>query len=336
MSTNKRKSEHIDIILQDEASDRKKYYFDEIKLIHRALPEIDFNDIDTSTEFLGKKLSFPLIISSMTGGSGMDLLSINRNLAEAAEATGIGMAVGSQRIIFEDSLAEESFKLRPFAPNALLFSNLGAVQLNYSFTVEHCQKAVDLLEADALYLHLNPLQEAIQPEGNTNFLKLADKISKVVQELSVPVIIKEVGAGISLADAKLLYQAGIKYIDVAGSGGTSWSRIENHRSSTGDIGLLFQDWGIPAPLALQQLSSKYPDINLISSGGLRSGIDIAKSSILGAKLAAMANPFLKPAMESKEAVIKLIEQIKKEFQLAMFVLGQDNVLNLQQNLELLA
>ena len=325
---NSRKIEHIDIVSRDKEVDRRKDYFGEIRLTHRALPEVDLAKIDTSTTFLGKKLSFPLLISCMTGGDHDEVRTINFNLAKAAEATGVAMGVGSQRIMFTNPAARKSFELRPFAPNALLFANLGAAQLNYGFTLDQCRDAVATLQADALCLHLNPLQEAVQPEGDTNFAGLAERIGQVAQNLGKPVIVKEIGAGISLADARILVRQGISIIDVAGSGGTSWSRVEHHRRGGGsgdEIGLAFQDWGIPTPRALMNLKPLRDRVTLIASGGIRSGIDMAKGLVLGASLCGIAAPFLKPAMESHEAVIALIERLLREFRTAMFLLGVPSV-----------
>jgi isopentenyl-diphosphate delta-isomerase len=319
----KRKVDHVKIVAQKDEMDRRKFYFDEIRLTHRALPEIDLKAIDPSVEFMGKKLSFPLLISSMTGGSGGQLSAINRNLAEAAEVEGVAMGVGSQRILFSESSARASFDLRRVAPSALLFANLGAVQLNYGMTLEQVRLAIEVLQADALCLHLNPLQEVIQPGGDTDFSNLCKKIGETVNGAGVPVIVKEVGAGISKADAERLIQAGVKVIDVAGAGGTSWSRIESARCADPSLGELFQDWGIPTPLVLKQLSPL--GVTLIASGGIRTGIDMAKAMILGASLCGVARPFLNPAMESAEAVRKVIQRLKREFVTAMFLLGADRV-----------
>ncbi len=329
----KRKTEHVQLVAKKDEMDRRKFYFDEIRLTHRALPEIDLKAIDPSVEFMGKTLSFPLLISSMTGGSGAQLKTINRNLAEAAEAEGVAMGVGSQRILFSDPDAKASFDLRDVAPTALLFANLGAVQLNYGMTVDQIRSAIDVLKADALILHLNPLQEAVQPGGDTNFSNVRKKIGEIVQGLEVPVIVKEVGAGISRADAELLIKAGVKTIDVAGAGGTSWSRIESARCEDPSLGELFQDWGIPTPLALQQLAPL--GVTLIASGGIRTGIDMAKAMVLGASLCGMARPFLNPAMESAEAVRKVIQRIKREFTTAMFLLGADRVEKIKGREELI-
>ncbi len=329
--TNDRKIEHIQAILNDPETDRCGRYFDSIYLTHRALPEIDLNAIDPSLEVLGRRLSFPLLISSMTGGDHQLIRRINKNLAIAAEATGVALAVGSQRVMHTHADARASFQLREFAPNSLLVSNLGAVQLNYGFGLDECQAAVDQLQADALYLHLNPLQEAVQPEGDTNFSGLSQRISELVQGLSVPVWLKEVGAGLSPQDIALGYASGVRYFDIAGSGGTSWSRIEHHRSEQDTLGLRFQDWGLPTPLALRQASEWSDRATLIASGGVRDGLDMVKSVILGASFCGLAAPFLRPAMESADAVIEEIERLRREFVTAMFLLGVPSLKQLKGN-----
>jgi isopentenyl-diphosphate Delta-isomerase len=337
--TSERKIQHIRIIERDADADRRKYYFDDIQLTHRALPEIALDDVDPSVTFMGKRLRFPLLISSMTGGEHDLIRAVNENLARAAEATGVAMGVGSQRVMFTHPPARASFALREWAPTTLLLSNLGAVQLNYGFTPEMCREAVDVVGADALYLHLNPLQEAVQPEGNTNFVGLAQRIGEAVTTLDHPVVIKEVGAGISPEDARLLVDAGVRYIDVAGTGGLSWSRIEDHRQAeqngTVGLGIRFQDWGIPTPLALQLLAPFRDRVTLIASGGIRSGIDMVKATILGASLCGLASPFLKPAMESADRVIEEIERLNREFRTAMFLLGARTVDDLFDHGELI-
>lgn len=343
-STNDRKIQHIRIIESDRDADRNKHYFDGIRLRHRALPELALDEVDPSIEFMGRKLSFPLLISSMTGGDHELVRTVNRNLAKAAEETGVAMGVGSQRVMFDNPAARASFEIRAYAPRALLFANLGAVQLNYGFGVRECREAVAAVGADALVLHVNPLQEAVQPEGNTRFSGLADRISEVTGQLDCPVVVKEVGAGISVPDVELLIRAGVRYVDVAGTGGTSWSRIEHHRSrpapgeaarpgepSDETLGLVFQDWGIPTPLALQLLGPYRDRVTLIASGGVRTGIDMAKGMILGASLCGLASPFLKPAMDSSEAVIRVIHRLGREFRTAMFLLGAKDVKSLIGN-----
>lgn len=319
--TNSRKIEHIQAILDDPLTDRNARHFDAIQLTHRALPQLNLSEVDSSCEFLGKKLSFPLLISSMTGGDHELVRRINTNLAIAAEQTGVALAVGSQRVMFTDPAARASFDLRQHAPSALLFANVGAVQLNYGFGLEQCQQAVNQLGADGLYLHLNPLQEAVQPEGDTDFADLTARIGQVVEALSVPVLLKEVGSGLSVADIELGLSAGVRYFDIAGTGGTSWSRIEHHRREQDELGLKFQDWGLPTPLALRQAAALSDRATLVASGGLRDGIDMAKSVILGASLCGLAAPFLAPAMESAEAVVEVIERLRREYRTAMFLLG---------------
>lgn len=330
--TNERKIEHIRAIERDPDTDRNGRWFDRILLTHRALPELALDQIDPSTEFLGKRLSFPLLISSMTGGDHALVRTINTNLAIAAERCQVAMAVGSQRVMFTHPAAEASFALRQHAPNALLIGNVGAVQLNYGFTLEHCRRAVEVLDADALYFHLNPLQEAVQPEGDTDFRGVAARIGAISRELGVPVLLKEVGSGLSPADIALGLEQGITHFDLAGSGGTSWSRIEHHRRHDSDgLGLRFQDWGLPTPLALQQAEPFLDRATLIASGGLRDGIDMVKSVILGASLCGMAAPLLQPAMQSADAVVAVIERLRREFITAMFLLGTPDLPALFRN-----
>jgi isopentenyl-diphosphate delta-isomerase len=338
-STNDRKVEHIRILQEDAKTDRQGTAFDQIRLRHRALPEINLDDVDSSVHFLGKKLSFPLLISSMTGGHHGDLRTINRNLAEAAERCQVAMGVGSQRVMFTNPQAASSFKLRELAPTALLFANLGAVQLNKGFDLIECDQAVNILEADGLFLHLNPLQEAIQPEGDTCFAGLAERIGHIVKHQNAPVIVKEIGCGHSFPDAELLAAQGVKFLDVAGTGGTSWSRIEHHRRQAhrdDGLGLLFQDWGTPTPEALRHLAPmREMGVTLIASGGVRNALDMIKSIILGASLAGMAKPFLEPAMESADAVVREVENLRHAFRTAMFLLGAPTLRELHENEDLI-
>ena len=334
MTINQRKEEHIQHILSQPDAYRNDNYFDKIKLINRALPEINLTDIDISTNFLGKKLSFPLIISPMTGGASKALESINQNIAKAAQATGVAMSVGSQRIMIENTQAEKSFDLREYAPSIPLIANLGAVQLNYGFKKEDCMQAINIMKAEALYLHLNPLQEALQKEGNTNFSGLIDKIQTMSATLKVPIIIKEIGCGISVQDAQMLKQAGIKYIDVAGRGGTSFAYIEGLRSQN-SIGETFKDFGIPTAKAVFDIARHIDNVGLIASGGIQNGLDMVKAIILGADLCAIAKPLLEAAVKSESAIIDKILQLQKEFQVAMFVLGQSNFKDLKGNLQLI-
>ena len=270
----------------------------------------------------------------MTGGAANNLGKINRHLAEAAEICQVPMAVGSQRAMILDDAAQQSFALRQYAPNVPLVANLGAVQLNYGFGVDEARRAIDVLQADALYLHLNPLQEVIQPEGDTNFANLADKIHQLSQQIDVPIILKEVGAGLSPKDIELGLQAGITHFDLAGRGGTSWSRIEAHRADN-PLGFIFQDWGLTTVEALQLCRPYQPNAYFIASGGIRNGIDMVKAVIMGGHLCGIAAPLLAPALESTDKVVHTIEQFKQEFVTAQFLLGIDQVEALHLNNALL-
>ena len=335
MTTPQRKIEHIHHILSDAEIDRSGKYFDQIQLIHRALPEINMEDVSLRHIFLGKEVEMPLLISSMTGGEDPILMEINQNLAKAAQQQGVALGVGSQRVAIESKKARESFLLRSYAPTIPLLANMGAVQLNRGFGLEEAQVMVDMLEADALILHLNPLQEAIQPEGDRCFKGLADRMHQLVSRLPVPVIVKEVGCGFSADDLRLLNEVGVKWIDTAGKGGTSWSRVEAHRGSW-DLGLAFQDWGMSTPQVLKLAKACCPDIHLIASGGIRSAQDMIKALILGAQMAALAKPFLSPAMQSQDAVVQVIENLKREFKVGMFLLGQTQISKLIGNELLIA
>lgn len=337
-ATNQRKHAHLRTFARDPQVERGKHYFDAIRLTHRALPELALAEVDPTAEFLGQRLSFPLLISSMTGGSEQIFRTINRNLALAAEAEGVALGVGSQRVMFSEPASVKSFELRQLAPSVPLLANLGAVQLNCGFGLNECRAAIDVLKADALILHLNPLQEAIQLEGDTNFRGLAGKLGVLARKLHTPVIVKEVGAGLSLADAQLLVKHGIRWLDVAGAGGTSWSRVEHHsRIAAGDdLGLVFQDWGLPTPQALAALHPLRKQVKLIASGGIRNGLDMAKAIVLGAHLCGVAAPFLQPAQESAAAVRAVIQRFRREFTTALFLLGCPTVAAARGNVRLLA
>jgi isopentenyl-diphosphate delta-isomerase len=323
-----RKLDHVRINLEEEVQARgittgfENYYF-----VHQALPEISLDQVSLATSFLGKSLRTPLVISSMTGGAD-GLALINRHLAQAAQATGIAMGVGSQRAAIEDPSLAHTYQVRQVAPDILLLANLGAVQLNYGYGVEECRRAVDMIEADALILHLNPLQEALQAGGNTNFSGLLSRIEQLCRTLPVPVVVKEVGWGISEEVARQLAAAGVDAIDVAGAGGTSWSEVERHRASAESLARIaanFADWGIPTAESLQMVRRAAPDLLLIASGGLRSGLDAAKAIALGADAVAVASPFLKAAIVSVETVVERIEEISQTLRIAMFCIGAANL-----------
>ncbi|NCD33465.1 MAG: type 2 isopentenyl-diphosphate Delta-isomerase [Spartobacteria bacterium] len=335
--TNQRKLEHIHIAANHAGVDRERRFFDAIHLRHRALPEINLKDVSTECRWLGRDLRFPLIISAITGGHHEITRKINHNLAVAAQQTGVAMCVGSQRVMFTHPEAAKSFSLRAWAPDVPLLANLGAVQLNYGFGLPECLTAIECMQADGLCFHLNPLQEAIQHEGDVNFAGLLDKIGELIPQLPVSVIIKEVGHGLDRRDVEQLSKSGIRYFDVAGTGGTSWSIIEGQRggrAETAALGECFSDWGTPTPQALRALSG-IPDVTLIASGGIRSGIDMCKAMVLGASLCGIAGPLLKPAMQSSEAVVRIIEKYRRAFQTAMFLTGNDRLDQLIGNTSLL-
>jgi isopentenyl-diphosphate delta-isomerase len=317
-----RKAEHIRLALEQRMQ-LGVNYFDEYHFEHAALPEIDFDDIDIGVDFLGRRLAAPLLVSSMTGGTEAAGL-INRNLAAGAERTGIAVGVGSQRKALEDPAKADTFKVREVAPSVPLLANLGAVQLNYGLGARECLQAVEMIGADALILHLNPLQEAIQPEGQRNFAGLLPKIGEVVRALPVPIVVKEIGCGISAATARALAGQGIRIIDTAGVGGTSWARIEAERAGDLDLGEVFAGWGIPTPLSIREVRS-VGGLTVIASGGLRNGIDVAKALALGADLAGMAYPFLQAATESPERVVDKVQRIVLELKICMFCLGVKSV-----------
>jgi len=325
--TAQRKSDHIRVNLEEDVGSGLSTGLEHLRFEHNALPELDLHAVDTRLSFLGRQLRAPLLISSMTGGTA-EAGRINRNLAEAAQETGVGMGLGSQRAAIEDPALAETFNIRDFAPDVLLFANLGAVQLNYGYGPAEAQRAADMVRADALVLHLNPLQEALQPEGDVNFNGLLLKIEKICRGLTVPVVVKEVGWGISPSVARRLVGAGVAAIDVAGAGGTSWSQVEMHRAQDpkqAAIAAAFVDWGIPTAQALVDLRRAMPEVPLIASGGLRGGIDLAKALALGAKIGAMAGPFLRAAVESTEDVIELIERTVNELRIAMFATGSSDL-----------
>ncbi len=260
----------------------------------------------------------------MTGGT-EEAGKINARLAEAAQETGIVMGVGSQRAAIEDPAQIPTFKIcRDVAPDILLFANLGAVQLNYGYGIDECRRAVEMIEADALILHLNPLQEAVQAGGDTNFAGLAKKIEEICKKSEVPIIAKEVGWGISERTAKLLANCGVDAIDVAGAGGTSWSQVEMHRAPdefTRELAATFKDWGIPTAISILNVKKAAPEMTIFASGGLKNGLDIAKSIALGATLGGMTGLFLESAMISTETVVDVIELTKRQIEVVFFTAG---------------
>ena len=322
----KRKKGHIDVCMHEDVSYHKTAGFERYELMHSALPEIDFAKISTDVTFLDKTLRLPLIISGMTGGPKLSE-QINANLAKAAEQFKVAMGVGSQRVAIEEG-QQSSFEVRQYFSGPLL-SNLGAVQLNYGFGVEECTKAVESISADALFFHLNSMQEIIQ-QGNTDWSGITDKIAAVCKGLKYPVLVKEVGFGISKDVGLRLKKAGVHGIDVAGAGGTSWTAVESYLAQEpfASLGHLFWDWGIPTAKALEM--NKDLGIKIIAGGGVRTGLDIAKAIALGADYVSMAGPLLKPAMQSPEAVVETLERLHLELRTAMFGVGVKDIASLKK------
>ena len=330
-----RKLDHLDICLEKEVQARRATTgFEETYLLHRALPEINLNQINLSTIVFNHNFSAPIIVEAMTGG--IDKATrINSVIATAVEKLGLGMGVGSQRAAIEYPKLEYTFKVaRKRAPNAFVLANLGGAQLIKECGIKEAKNAVKMLEADALAIHLNPLQEAVQPEGDTNYKGLMKKIESLVSALDIPVIVKETGAGISAEDAEKLEKSGVAGIDVAGLGGTSWAAVEYYRSKRSgnghhNLGEVFWDWGIPTVASLIETVQRVR-VPVIASGGLRSGIDVAKALALEASLTGMACPILDPAIHGAEEDEKKLKQIIDELRTTMFLVGADSVQKLKR------
>ncbi len=321
--TQNRKADHIRICLDEDVQFRQTTGFERYRFTHCCLPELDRDEIDLTTTFLGKTLRSPLLISSMTGGT-EQARQINSRLATVAQQFGIAMGVGSQRVAIENPDVVPTFDVRAIAPDILLLANLGAVQLNYTYGLSECQRVVDWLQADALVLHINPLQECVQTKGDTNFRDLLPKIQALCKALPVPVIAKEVGNGISSAMAARLLEVGVSAIDVAGAGGTSWALVESERARDAKqrrLGATFANWGIPTAECVTQVRQVAPHAPLIASGGLRNGLDAAVAIALGADLAGMAYPFLKAASTSEDALVELVEILNAELTTVLFCTG---------------
>ncbi len=332
----KRKTDHIQICLEENVQARHVTTgLEDIYLIHRALPEIDRSKINLSTVVLNHKFSAPLIVEAMTGGT-PKATEINIAIAQAVEQLGLGMGVGSQRPAAENTKLESSFKIvREKAPTAFLIANIGGPQIAKKNGVNDAEKAVKMINANALAIHLNPLQEAIQPEGETNYKGVLNKIKEIAEALDVPVIVKETGAGISAEEAKKLENMGVDAVDVAGAGGTSWAAVEYHRAKKlrdeyrQRLGETFWDWGIPTAVSIIEVTQSV-HLTVIASGGVRSGIDIAKALALGANLTGLALPILRPAVKGSEEVKKQLQLIVEELKNTMFLIGADSVQKLKK------
>lgn len=333
LETQRRKADHIRVCLEQDVQCRAiTTGLENYRFQHCCLPELDWADLDLSTPFLGKSLGAPLLISSMTGGTEQARL-INMRLAIAAQTAGLAMGVGSQRVAVESPAVMETFAIRRYAPDCLLFANLGAVQLNYGYGLAECQRVVDALEADALILHLNVLQESVQTQGDRNFKGLFDKIAALCDRLPVPVIAKEVGNGISAPMAQRLMAAGVAAIDVAGAGGTSWAKVEGGRATDlrqRRLGQTFADWGVPTADCIQHIRAIAPAVPLIASGGIRNGLEAAKAIALGADLVGLAHPFLMAANDSQESVDLLVTCLLEELRTVLLCTGHGNWAALRQ------
>jgi isopentenyl-diphosphate delta-isomerase len=334
-----RKIEHVSVALGQDVAVPQRASWNDIRLVHQALPEVDLDEVDTSVNFLGHTLRYPIFISSLTGGH-PDVTNINRNLARAAEQYGLALGVGSQRAAIVNPEVVPSYAVtRDSAPNAFLIANIGAPQLipqtrHPAFTLEQVQRAIDMIGANALAVHMNSLQEAAQPEGDRRAVGEAPSLKRLTEQIRVPVIAKETGAGVCREQALLLRSCGVSAIDVGGAGGSSMSAMEAARSrSHGDertmtIGLLYRDWGIATPIAV--VEAGVAQLPLISTGGVRNGLDVARALSLGATLAGMGFPFLKAASESYEKVCELLETVVAELKVAMQLSGATSIEQLRQ------
>ena len=320
----RRKADHIRIALEEDVGfGGLTTGLERYRLVHQALPELDLDDVDTRTEILGRRVAAPIVISCMTGGVERGA-EINRRLAGAAQAAGVAMGVGSQRAALDDPSRAESFRVRELAPDVPLMANLGVSQLREPDAPARCRRAVDMIGADALVLHANPLQEALQPEGTPRFAGLLELIGEVTATVGVPVLVKEVGWGIAEGIARALADAGVAGIDVAGAGGTSWSEVERHRMPDPvmrRVAATFREWGIPTAESVVACRRGFPDGLLIASGGLRSGLDAAKCIALGADAAALAAPFLRAAVEGEGATADELRRVLTELRIAMMCVG---------------
>ena len=333
--TSSRKKDHVLLTVNRDVAFRgKSTGFEHWEFVHNALPEINFSDISTETMFLSKRLSFPFMISCMTGGYA-DAKRINKNLAEVCEEHGVAMGVGSQRQALEDTTYHSSFSVaREAAPTIPIIGNIGAAEVAKLADASPVQRLADLIRADAFAVHLNPLQEFLQPEGNANFRGVLRGIETLVRGLSIPVIVKEIGAGISKDVAQRLISAGVGIIDVAGAGGTSWAGVEILRRKERHVNDLFWDWGIPTSEALRQVASlktSSPGLSLIASGGMTNGLEAAKAFALGADMIAAARPMLQVLMASgKKGLSGCLDRWMNEFKGTMFLVGAPSLKRLRE------
>ena len=331
--TPERKESHVDVCLnQPVASDRLSTGLERWRFEHAGLPEMALEDVVPSTSVFGKSVAAPLFVAPMTGGT-EKTAEIVRNLAIAADEMNLAMAVGSQRAAVEDGTRAKFFEVRRYAPKIPLFANVGAVQLNYGYGPDQFQRAVDMIGADALFVHVNPLQECIQEGGDTNFRDLISKIGGLARSLSVPLIVSEVGCGFSKATLRRLFDEGVRAVCPSGGGGTSWSLVEALRAkdpSRARSGVLFRNWGIPLAEAVQAARELGPEAGVFAVGGIQDGIQIAKLVALGADLCGMARQLLAPAVEGVEAVLDEMRQHLQDLRIAMFCAGARTLAELRE------
>ncbi len=320
--TERRKEEHIKICAERDVSASASTWLEDVHLVHRSLPELDFEEIDTEVSFLGKKIRAPLIIEAMTGGAKV-AEKINKNLAKAAEECEVAIALGSARAAIENKKLWSTYYVRDVAPNVPVIGNIGMVQFVDNYGKEQLVEIVSEMEADAVQIHLNPLQEIVQPEGDVNWKGALSRLSKITREVNFPLIAKETGAGISREVAVMLERAGFSMLDVSGLGGTSFSYVEYFRASS-ELGKKLRDWGIPTAASILECS-KATSLPVIASGGIRSGIDGAKAIAIGASYFGAAKPFLRAAMSDHEKVKEIIEEYIKELKIVMFLTGARNI-----------
>jgi isopentenyl-diphosphate delta-isomerase len=328
-----RKDQHLDVVLSGGGRHARDAGFDAIRFVHEALPDLDHAKIDLGVDFLGRRLKAPFLISSMTGGPAR-AEAINAHLAEAAQALGIALAVGSQRGALEGGAGGGlNASLRDRAPDTPILANIGAAQLTRGFGVDEARRVMEMIGADALIVHLNPLQEACQPEGDRDWWGVGAALEALVRKLDAPVVVKETGAGISAATARRLEAMGVAAIDVAGAGGANWGLIEGERATEpGDKAhaLAFADWGIPTARCIAEVRAACPGVTLVGSGGVRDGVDAAKAIRLGADVVGQAAGVLKAATLSSEAVVAHFDLAIRQLRTACLCTGSANLAALKQ------
>jgi isopentenyl-diphosphate delta-isomerase len=326
----KRKQRHLKLSLEEDVQADIGTGFEDVRLIHRSLPEINLEEVLTETELFGKKLASPLIVSAITGGTDY-AKKINSTLASAVEELGIGIGVGSQRIALENPSVADTFTIvRELAPSAMVMGNIGCPQLSLGWGVDEARKCVEMIQADALAIHMNPLQEAVQVQGETKYRGVLNKIGEVAKELDVPVVMKETGCGISREDAMMLGSAGVAALEISGVGGTSWAAVEHYiakvegKKDQEALGEALWNWGIPTAISVVE-TSQATDLKIVASGGMRTGVEMVKAIALGADAVGIAKPFLEKAVEGPKSLKEYAQNILLEFKTVMFLVGAKNI-----------